>query len=292
MMTYDEAARRLGGEYVSGAISAPGPGHSKVDRSLRVWLSASTPDGFSVYSQCGDDWKTCKDHVRGLLGIGTVQRKTVWGRQNDGLKTDAADRTEYALKLWHEACPIKGTPAETYLASRGLAYDGEALRWHPRCPFGRNVRRGCMVALVRNIETNEPQAIHRTAIDSDGRKIGRLTLGPIGGGAVKLTNDVEVSLCLAIGEGIETTLAIKRLPHLSDMPVWATISAGGMAAFPALKGLESVWIAADHDDSQAGQKAARRAAERLHGAGIETIVLMPAKAGADVADVVAEVAYA
>ena len=102
-----------------------------------------------------------------------------------------------------------------------------------------------MIALVRNIRTNEPQAIHRTAIDSSGRKIGRKALGPIGGGAVKLTDDADVTTVIAIGEGLESTLSIRALPDLGNMPVWSVLSAGGMEKFPVLAGIEAVWIAAD-----------------------------------------------
>jgi len=42
------------------------------------------------------------------------------------------------------------------------------IRFHPRCPFGkdasgRSVYTPAMIALVRNIITNEPQAAHRSA---------------------------------------------------------------------------------------------------------------------------------
>ena len=101
-------------------------------------------------------------------------------------------------------CGVKGVAyadrrnarPEPDLANRGLAYQGEALRWHPSCPFGKDERLGCMLGLVRNIVTNEPQAIHRTAIDANARKIGRKAYGPVSGGAVKLTADDDVELSL------------------------------------------------------------------------------------------------
>jgi phage/plasmid primase-like uncharacterized protein len=199
-------------------------------------------------------------------------------------------RTERAIDIWREAGPHAGTPAEAYLAGRGVTYRGNALRWHPACPFEK-ARLGCMVALVRNIVTNEPQAIHRTAIDRDGRKIsdigsnGRLALGPTGGAAIKLTDDADVTMAIAIGEGIETTLSIRHLHSLEKMPVWSVLNAGGISTFPALPGIETVWIAADNDASGTGQKAARAAAERLIAAGIETIVLEPSRLGADLNEV-------
>jgi len=150
-----------------------------------------------------------------------------------------------------------------------------------------------MVALVRNIITNEPQAIHRTALGADGRKLshlgsnGRLSFGPVGGGAVKLTDDADVETVIAIGEGIETALSIRELPDLENMPVWSLLSANGICSFPALPGIEAVWIAADNDASGTGQKAARTTGDRLHAQNIETIILAPGQAGADLNDKVA-----
>ena len=91
---------------------------------------------------------------------------------------------------------------------------------------------------MRNIITNEPQAIHRTALDEHGQKIDRKAMGPIGGGAIKLVDDEEVTLSIAVAEGIETALSIRNLPDLSAMPVWACISAGAMRSFPVLPGIE------------------------------------------------------
>lgn len=284
-------AKALGGE-VAGPnnVLCPGPGHSPRDRSLSVTF---TGEDFTVYSHAGDDWRDCKDHVRERLGMGDF--KPTDRRPAPVVVTPSPedrDRTQRAGTIWREARSIEGTPAAAYLASRGVSYHGEALRWHPSCPFGKD-RLGCMVALVRNIITNEPQAVHRTAIDGTGKKLshlgsnGRLSFGPVGGGAVKLTDDDAVTTVIAIGEGIETALSIRELPELGNMPVWSLLSAGGITNFPVLPGIESVWIAADNDASGTGQKAARTAAERLNAANVETIILASTQAGADLNDKVA-----
>jgi putative DNA primase/helicase len=50
---------------------------------------------------------------------------------------DTVEAARYALNVWREAMPIKGTLAERYLAGRGLADPepgvDDALRFHPRC---------------------------------------------------------------------------------------------------------------------------------------------------------------
>ena len=61
-------ARALGGEYRDGKIHAPGPGHSKRDRSLIVWLDPNAPNGFRVHS-FADDPIACRDYVSDALGF-------------------------------------------------------------------------------------------------------------------------------------------------------------------------------------------------------------------------------
>ena len=204
----------------------------------------------------------------------------------EGDRPNDLDVASLALGIWREAVPLPGTHGAIHLKRRGVAYTGEALRWHPRCPFGKGNRHGCIVALVRNILTNEPQAIHRTAIDANGIKIDRKALGPIGGGVVKLTENSDVTTVLGIGEGIETTLSMRNLPQLEQMPLWACLTANGVASFPALPGIESIWIAADNDETGTGRRAADGLAQRLDAAGIESVILMPRTVGTDLNDTV------
>lgn len=62
-------AHALGGEISSGQVLAPGPGHSKADRSMSVRPDSSAPDGFVVHSFTTDDPIVCKDYVRNKLGL-------------------------------------------------------------------------------------------------------------------------------------------------------------------------------------------------------------------------------
>lgn len=296
MMDLRTAARLLGGD-VAGRdrILCPGPGHSPRDRSLSVIFSAQAPDGFGVSSFAGDDWQTCKDYVRERLGLDrsawrrpapvvTPAPRPVRSEPSDG------ERTTRALSFWHAGKDIAGTPAEAYLRRRGVydvlpvEADGGALRWHDS---------GMMVALVRDVRTDEPKAVHRTFIGPDGskatrtvagRETDRATLGPIGGGAIKLTENADVTSCLAIGEGIESALSVRRLPDLENMPVWSLIMAGNLEGFPVLKGIEGLWIAVDHDASGRGQTAATTAGERWRDAGADVRLVEPLQVGTDLND--------
>ncbi len=67
-------ARSLGGEYggcdrIGPYLLAPGPGHSRIDRSLKVTVCSGLPDGFLVHSFAGDDLIQCRDHVRAVAGL-------------------------------------------------------------------------------------------------------------------------------------------------------------------------------------------------------------------------------
>src|SRR5258708_7112222 len=115
---------------------------------------------------------------------------------------DDKSRVRRALALWNEAVPIIGTLASQYLEQRrvlgpALQAGADVLRFHPRCPFGQGARQPCLVALLRDIHTDEPRAIQRTAVTPTGQKLGRKTLGPKTGAAIKPTPDENETQGLA-----------------------------------------------------------------------------------------------
>lgn len=67
-VTLQELAAALGGEISGGQVLAPGPGHSRGDRSLAV-KPVDDDDGFILHSHAGDDPIACKDYVRQKLGL-------------------------------------------------------------------------------------------------------------------------------------------------------------------------------------------------------------------------------
>jgi len=68
-----------------------------------------------------------------------------------------------------------------------------------------------MVALFRDVGTDEPRAVSRTFFDREGVKIALRFLGPVGGAAIKLDADEDVLGGLHIGEGVETVTAARML---------------------------------------------------------------------------------
>ncbi|MBN8245243.1 toprim domain-containing protein [Nitratireductor aquimarinus] len=265
--TLKQIANTLGGSISGGRIRCPAPGKGRSNRSLSILFSA---DGtFHVTDFSGGDWRVARDYVKSKLGLSDGAPVTL----NDNIPAidpERLKRRHDALSVWGRSRRIAGTLAETYLRSRGLSYDGDALR------FWRGGR--AMVALITNAITGEPQGIHRTFLDRDGKCMSKRMLGTAKDGVVRLSGDDSVTSGVAIAEGIETALAVPF------RPVWACLSAGQLAAFPVLPGIESLTIFADNDASGTGQSAANECGQRWHDAGREVTIVAPAKAGLDFAD--------
>jgi phage/plasmid primase-like uncharacterized protein len=98
------------------------------------------------------------------------------------------------------------------------------------------------------------------------------------GGVIRLTEDAEVTQALGLAEGIETALSV-----MADgwTPVWASVDAGNMAAFPLLAGIESLTLFADNDASGTGRKAAEECVARWRAASRESRIVMPTRIDSD-----------
>lgn len=280
-------ALALGGT-VTGRTSVlvPGPGHSHSDRSLSIKIDATAGDRLIVHSFAGDSPIVCRDYVRAALRLGGLRSA---GSQR--LRGSAAvpidhspDHSGFALGLWHEARDPRGTVVANYLSSRGLALPddvaGDVVRFHPTLKHDGVVFRG-MVALFRDIYTNTPCGLHRTFFDSEGRKLDRRMLGRAKQAAIKVDHDQNVTLGLTIGEGFETCLAARLAGF---RPVWALGSAGGIANFPVVHGIEAITILGEVDDAGANHRASKACAERWIEAGQEAFVVTPL-VGSDLNDV-------
>ena len=278
MLDLREIAHALGGEVSGAQVLAPGPGHSRKDRSLSVRLSTDAPDGFLAHSHCGDDWRDCRDYVRERLGIErprgvsarSAPKPQVGSREkfaHRGRVSDDDERIADAIALFRESVDPRGTAAERYFVSRRLEVADLAsrvLRW--------NERIGAVIALFRNIHTGGPQAVARTFLDADARKIERKFLGPVGGAALMLDAFDAVTGGIHIGEGLETCQAARQL---GLRPTWALGSAGAIAAFPILAGVECLTLLGEND--LASENAVRTCGERWHEANRIVLINRPLK---------------
>jgi CHC2-type zinc finger protein/Toprim domain-containing protein len=263
------------------------PFHDDAKPSLRVY-----PDHYHCYG-CGAhgnqlNWLTS---VEGMDQDEAIEFLKTWdGPPVDrALELDQAEtRRSYALKLWEAATPIAGTLAARYLAeTRGIdlaqlpADIHSVLRFHPRCPIA-GAYQPCLLALMRDVVTDEPTGIHRIGLTPDARKIDRWTLGQAG--AVKLW---PAESQLIAGEGIETVLAAAtRIPY-EDMPLrpaWALGSSGPLSQLPVVSGVERLILLVDHDT--AGINAAKVCTQRWSRARRTVVQLLPDDAGADFNDLV------
>jgi hypothetical protein len=165
---------------------------------------------------------------------------------------------------------------ERYLASRGLSLPLDApLRFHPACPRNKE-RLPAMIALMTDPATGEPVGVHRTFLrpDGSGKADGQAKMMLGGAGVIRLVPDDEVTIGLGLAEGIETALAVMQ--GAGWRPVWACGSAGAIATFPILGGIECLTIFADADENGVGANAAQACATRWSDAGREVAVHTPA----------------
>jgi hypothetical protein len=257
------------------------------DPKAGVWADFAT-------GECGDALDLVKAVHRCDLGdaltwsrrwLGIVDAKAVPPPRPAAPKATTNGNGDHWRRIWESTKPIAKSIAETYLATRKLPVPprlDEVLRFHPACPF-KGEKVPALVALWSDIRTDEPCGIHRTALRSDGtdrnRTRGKAMLGRAAGAAIKLSPDGEVTLGLGLVEGIETGLAIIGTGW---QPVWAAGSAGAIAQFPILSGLEELTIFADRDG--AGQQAAQKCARRWSGSGTPVTIRTPFDDGTDWCD--------
>jgi len=105
---------------------------------------------------------------------------------------DDAGRIELVRRIWREAKPLAGTPAQNYLENRGihLANWPLTLRFHPNCPHPSSSRLPALVAAVAVHREGKLHltAIHRIYITHDGRKAAveprKASLGSVKGGVI------------------------------------------------------------------------------------------------------------
>ncbi|HDZ73349.1 MAG TPA: virulence-associated protein E [Aurantimonas coralicida] len=282
-----QIANALGGDTNDAWINIPGPGHGSADRSLGFMFDKQARDGFRLFSFANDDPLECRKYVKARLrtlaeeGLPRVPKAVT---ADDEAVSQGQSRIESALKIWAQSVPASGTVVQTYLAGRGCGLltpllDNE-VRFHPCCPFGSGTQVPAMIALMRDILTGVPTGIHRTALQDDGK--GKLDMGT---GASKRMLGVAkraavqlqpASTVLGIAEGIETALSAAQIFR---KPVWAVLSAGGMATFPIIPGLKRLVVFADHDD--AGLAAAEACATRYSAAGVGGEIRPPETRGSD-----------
>jgi putative DNA primase/helicase len=305
--------RRRAGEIVQAFLGAPNPKLSKWNSRQWRWGKK----GSFALNMAGDKIGLWFDHENEVGGdiidfleyqlgcstadaigyaleyLGPAPPQPSCAAQLREPEPDDAVRVERALRIWSEVVPLCGSLAEVYLDKRGIYVPDEALSvlgFHRRCPFeGKSAP--ALVALVEDIITCEPVAIHRRELTQEATATGPpKAFGPKSGGAIKLTQ--PDNSILTIAEGLETALSGMMLGY---GPTWSVLDAGGISDFPVLESIQQLTILVDHDESKTdktgreiglvGQRAAAICRKRWLAAGKAVRLVTPDIVGHDMNDV-------
>jgi phage/plasmid primase-like uncharacterized protein len=282
--------RRQGRELVGPCPRCGGRDRFAINLGKQVWNCRRCSRG-------GGDAIGLVRHVRGctfrdaiaFLDCSAAPAPRAFAPRSGGTRDRSTvdDRTslDYAGKIWDQADRL-GLEAVGYFSRRGIDIDAVpdrgGLRWHPRCPWEGGTR-PCVVGRYTTALNNQQRGVWRRPIDGSKPK----AFGPTAECVIRLWPDDTVESGLVLGEGVETTLAaatnIKRKGTLLQ-PAWAAGSAGGVARFPVLSGVQALTLLVDNDESDAGQRAADECAARWDAA--EVTLLKTNVASTDFNDLV------
>jgi putative DNA primase/helicase len=215
----------------------------------------------------------------------TVQASATGARQT------SVDTLKRGIELWQAAKPVRDTLAERYLTEirrldLAILPDLDAvLRFHPRCPFDKD-KHPCVIALFRDVESDEIAGIHRIALTANAEKIGRMILGSWPNPrAIKLRQTSGKKLI--IGEGIETTIA-GGMRASKTTTLWAMGSAIAIGRLPVITKVIKLMILVDRDKSDVGISNAKICAQRWCCAQRRCVLLCPQQDDTDFNDLVGE----
>lgn len=186
--------------------------------------------------------------------------------------TPKADWSKAALSIWEGATAIQGTPAETYLRSRGITMAlPHTLRFARLRYPQEQARRPALVAAVCTPD-GDLTGIQRTFLTEEGRKAlvpeVKLSLGRVAGGAIQLGAPVA---SLVVTEGLEDGLTLAQALGRS---VWVSAGTSMLPRMELAEVTRAVVIGADGDAP--GETAANKAAHAFAAAGRKVRIMRPA----------------
>jgi DNA primase len=266
--------------------------HVKLARAGREWkaccpfhedrrpsFTISDDKGFAHCFGCG--WHgDVLDFVQAIERVGLRRAAELIGRPYDQAsqprpkprRRNDSDTRELAQEIWAQSSAINGTPAETYLRTRGIICRLPVTLRFARLRYGRRgPTHACLVAAVT--DSNDClTGIQRTFLNEAGTGKAsvpkpKLSLGRISGGAVRLA---PVAGELALCEGIEDALTLQQELGIAT---WATAGVGNLLTLQLPHCVRSIVIGSDADAT--GEEGARKAAERFASEGRRTRIIRP-----------------
>ncbi len=199
------------------------------------------------------------------------------------------DMRPVAQRIVNASAPIKGTPAEVYLRSRGITMAlPHTLRFARLAPpqiEGNGVlaangpgllpalvaivtdARGQLVGLQRTYLTEEGSKVAVKATDSDRKPKVKYSLGNVIGGSIQLG---PASASMLVTEGLEDGLTLAQALGRS---VWVAAGTSMMPQMVFAPETKAVVIGADGD--AAGDLAATKAAAAYREAGLAVRIMRP-----------------
>lgn len=219
-----DIVKRFGGTWKPGGAMCLCPAHADRSPSLSVRVGDHALL-FKCFAGCDT-----RDVITEILRLkeNALHHVDKVATARPGIGTDMW-RRQCAQRIWDDARPLSGTPAEIYLRRRRIAILPHTLRFHPRTPLGRGDAvdfRPAMIAAMHDGGLHDEGrfvAIQRTFFDRDDARRARdlpdprMTLGRPDRAAVMLAPATTI---LGLAEGVETALSAMIL---FDIPVWATL---------------------------------------------------------------------
>lgn len=218
------------------------------------------------------DHRDVLDEARRFLSLASNDRP-------DPLRCAHRKSAGSAQRLFASSAPIAGTLAETYLRLRGITDMAglQSLRFHPRCYYRADAqspaeRWPALIAAVTDAD-GAVTGVQRTYLQRDGSDKAplatpRKAMGVLAGNAVRFGKSHDI---MAVGEGVETVLALRTL--MPSMPMAAALSAQNVSALRLPATLKRLTIAADRDE--AGMRAAECLYWRAVDQGVNAVILLP-----------------
>lgn len=270
-----EIVERLHGVWRRGKGMCCCPAHDDRVPSLSVSLGR-TAILFHCFAGC-----TSEAVIEALDRQGVPSRDLFSGpAERSSERTTGPDLGRAAFRLWLSATALADSPAQAYLANRGITVTSNQLRYLHRTPLGAGSAVRFLPALLAAVTIDARIiAVHRTFLDTATNRLARIdrpkrALGSLGHGAVRLAPPSDGKLGLA--EGIESALSAMQL---FGIPCWASLGNERFGLVTIPESVRELHLFIDNDAG--GALAEARALAAYAAPGREIVSHVPATSGFD-----------